>query len=113
MYMNYNNTPDHIIHNKFKEVNEDINNLKNITNNIWIKHTFYNAIFCFFGITVLSIYVLSSDNIKTVSETVSETVTKVVRNTFDQIEWEVINQSIYVVDGKILVLGNNPFLTYT
>lgn len=103
------NTPDRLIHNKIEEANEEIKSLKKQINFIYVKHTFYNTGLFIMGMTALMMYILSPDNIKSIGETIGE-VSVNIKESIKEIEWEIINQCVYVIDGKILILGNNPIL---
>ena len=96
---------------------KEINDLKEQMENIWLKHTLYNTTLFVLGVSVLTMYILSPDNIKMVGEsmeaageTVKETVKEAIHETLNKIEWDIMNQFIYVVDGRIIQIFNNPSL---
>lgn len=111
-----NQNHDYNIHTKLKKAEKEINDLKEQMENIWLKHVFYNTTLFVLGVSALSMYILSPDNIKTTAETMKETIKEtiqIIRESADTIMWEIVNQSIYVIDGKILIFGMNPLLTPT
>ena len=69
----------------------EIQSMKNDNNWLWLKHTGYNVLF----IIGVSTYILSSIDIEG------------LRDEIKNVYWSLVNQSIYVIDGKILILGNN------
>ena len=69
----------------------EIQSMKNDNNWLWLKYTGYNVLF----IIGVSTYILSSID------------TEGLRDEIKNVYWSLVNQSIYVIDGKILILGNN------
>jgi hypothetical protein len=101
------NTPDQHIHNKIKKANEEIESLKEQINFIYVKHTFYNTGLFIMGMTALTIYICSFNT--TIDKRVY-TMIEDIKPVLKKIEWEFINQSVYVINGKILMLFDNPLL---
>ena len=97
-------------HNKLKSkinhLEEEIEIKKNEMNFLWIKHTIYNTTLFIFGVSALTLFIFSPKNIQSIKENI-ETTIKSSEIKMEKIYWELINQSIYVINGKILIFGNN------
>lgn len=90
------------VNEEINKLKEEINNLNNQMSNLWLKHTFYNTTLFVLGMSVLTISIFSPDNINSIRETIHT-----FGKSIESVNWEIVNQCIYVIDGKILFLGTN------
>lgn len=100
--MMFDRMEDNSLKSKVNELKDEVSSLKDDMSNLWIKHTFYNTALFIFGLSSITLYLLSDTNISYVKD-ISKDISKDINN----LKWDLINQSIYVIDGKIIILGNN------
>lgn len=76
----------------------EIQSMKNDNNWLWLKHTGYNVLFIV-GVTTI---ILSSIDFEGLREGLRDEIKK-IDNVMENLWWSYVNQSIYVIDGKIIM----------